>query len=121
MLSCSEGITRDISLRGAYVHSAICPSVDTVIEMEIPLSRSLAGPNLLIVGNVRIERVESSLRKKRDTGFSAVGSGSVRTSSRCRPAIVKPEAPNKKRFRRISIIERFACGPLKILNSGAVC
>jgi hypothetical protein len=74
---CSEGITRDISLRGAYVHSAICPSVDTVIEMEIPLLRSLPGPNLLIVGKVRIERVESSLKKKGDRGFSAVGSGFV--------------------------------------------
>lgn len=118
----SQGITRDISLRGAYVHSAICPSVDTVIEMEIPLPRSLPGPNLLILGKVRIKRVESSLKKKRDRGFSVVGSGFVvQTSSRCRPAIVKPEAPNKKRVRRISMIERFACGSPEILNPGAVC
>ena len=49
--------------------------MDTVIEMEIPMPRSLPGPNLLIVGKVRIERVESSLKKKRDRGFSAVGTG----------------------------------------------
>ena|SRR5579863_4611967 len=102
-----EGITRDISLRGAYVHSAICPSMDTVIELEIPLPRSQPGPNLLIVGKARIQRVECSLKKKRDRGFSAVGSAFVvRTSSHCRPVIVKPEAPNKRRLRRISMIER---------------
>jgi PilZ domain-containing protein len=116
----SEGITRDISLRGAYVLSAICPPVDTFIEMEILLPRPLPAPNLLIVGKVRIQRVESSLTKKRDRGFSAVGSGFVvRTSLRCRPAIVRPEAPNKKGLRRISMIERFACGSLEILNPGA--
>jgi hypothetical protein len=38
--------------------------VDTVIEMEIPPPRSLPGPNLLSVGKVRIERVESSLKKE---------------------------------------------------------
>ena len=117
----SEGITRDISLRGAYVHSAICPPVDSVIEMEIPLPRSQPGPNLLIVGKARIQRVESSLKKKRDRGFSAAGSGFVRTSSRCRPASVKPEAPNKKRLRRISMIQRFACCSLEILNPSAAC
>jgi hypothetical protein len=118
----SEGITRDISLRGAYVLSAMCPPVDTFIEIEIPLPMPLPAPKLLIVGKLRIQRLESSLKKKRDRGFSAVGSGFVvRTSSRCRPAIVKPEAPNMKRLRRISTIERFACGSLDILNSGAVC
>ena len=32
----------------------------------------------------------------------------VRTSSRCRPAIVRPEAPTEKRLRRVSMIEGFA-------------
>jgi hypothetical protein len=91
-----EGITRDISLRGGYVFSEICLPVDTVIEMEILLPRSLRKPNLLIVGTVRIQRVERASRKKPGTGFSAVASGfAVRTSSRWLTAIVKPEAPSK--------------------------
>ena len=91
-----EGVTRDISLRGAYVLSAFCPPVATVIEMEILLPRSLRAANLLIVGNVRIQRVERASRKKLGTGFSAVASGfAVRTSSRWLTAIVKPEAPSK--------------------------
>jgi hypothetical protein len=91
-----EGITRDISLRGGYVFSAICLPVDTVIEMEILLPRSLRKPNLLIVGTVRIQRVERAARKKPGTGFSAVASGfAVRTSSRWLTAIVKPEAPSE--------------------------
>lgn len=86
-----EGITRDISLRGAYVLSAICPPVATVIEMEILLPRSLRKPNLLIVDKVRILRVERASRKKLGTGFSAVATGfAVRTSSRWLTAIVKP-------------------------------
>jgi hypothetical protein len=92
-----EGITRDISLRGAYVLSANCLPVDTVIEMEILLPRSLRKPNLLIVGKVRIQRVERASRKKLGTGFSAVASGfAVRTSSRWLTAIVKPEAPSEQ-------------------------
>ena len=92
-----EGITRDISLRGAYVLSAICPPVATVIEMEILLPRSLRKPNLLIVDKVRILRVERASRKKLGTGFSAVATGfAVRTSSRWLPAIVKPEGPSKE-------------------------
>jgi hypothetical protein len=92
-----EGITRDISLRGAYVLSAICLPVETVIEMEILLPRSLRKPNLLIVGKVRIQRVERASRKKLGTRFSAVASGfAVRTSSRWLPAIVKPEGPSKE-------------------------
>jgi hypothetical protein len=69
-----EGVTRDISLRGAYVLSAFCPPVATVIEMEILLPRSLRAANLLIVGKVRIQRVERASRKKLGTGFAAVAS-----------------------------------------------
>ncbi len=91
-----EGITRDISLRGAYVLSAIYPPVATVIEMEILLPRSLRAANLLIVGKVRIQRVERASRKKLGSGFSAVATGfAVRTNSRWLPTIVKPEAPSK--------------------------
>lgn len=91
-----EGITRDVSLRGAYLRSATCPPVGAVIEMEIHLPGSLRAPNLLIVGNVQIQRVERASRKKLRTGLSAVASGfAVRTSSRWLPAIVKPEAPSK--------------------------
>jgi hypothetical protein len=69
-----ESVTRDISLRGAYVLSAFCPPVATVIEMEILLPRSLRAANLLIVGKVRIQRVERASRKKLGTGFAAVAS-----------------------------------------------
>lgn len=109
-----EGITRDISLRGAYVLSAICPPVDTFIEIRIILPRTLLAPNLLIAGKLRIQRVESSRKKKKSTGFSAVGSGFVvRSNSRLRPAIVKPGVPTKKRAGKTSIIEKLPYGSLE--------
>jgi hypothetical protein len=81
--------------------------------MEIPPPRSLPGPNLVIVGKVRIERVERSLKKEERQRLFGRRDRFVRASSRCRPAIVKPEAPTEKRLRRISMIEGFACGSLE--------
>jgi PilZ domain len=73
----SEGMTRDISLRGAYVSSATCPPVDTVVEMEIFLPQPLPRPSLLVVGRLRTRRIENLPKGLKGIGFAAVGRGFV--------------------------------------------
>lgn len=92
-----EGITRNVSLRGAFVLTPICPPVDASVEIEIALPRPQPAPSLVIVGKLRVQRVEGSPTKKRGRGFSAAGSGFVvQTSSPQRPAILKLESPSKE-------------------------
>ena len=91
-----EGTTRDVSLQSVYVFSNTCPPVDAIVEMKIVLPRSLPAPGLSIVGRLRTQRVEISLRGKRKMGFSAVGKGfAVSSSPKRQLTIVKPEASHK--------------------------
>jgi PilZ domain len=93
----AEGTAQDISLRGAYVVSEVCPPLGAIVQMKIFLPRpSPTAPGLLIVGKLRMQRVESSLGGKRRMGFSVVGKGfAVSTNAQPRLTIVKPQASHK--------------------------
>ena len=90
-------MTRDISLRGAYVLSATCPPVNTVVEMELRLPSFSRASSVSITSRMRAQRVERDLTGKSMMGFSVVGkSFELRSISR-RLRIVKPRALKKKR------------------------
>lgn len=67
----SEGITRDLSTRGAFVVAAVCPSAGSHIEVRINISNSAAnrsGADLHAKGIVL--RVERAMGDRRENGFS---------------------------------------------------
>lgn len=89
-----EGMTRDISLGGAYVLSSTCPPVNTAVEMEFRLPSFSRALSASITGRMRALRVERDLTGKGKIGFSVAGKGSI---SRRRTRTVKPLALKKKR------------------------
>jgi hypothetical protein len=68
-----EGITRDLSVLGAYILSAACPPLQTAIQMEITLP-SLSGMRtaIRIKGMARVVRVEHSAGGVGENGFAVV-------------------------------------------------
>jgi hypothetical protein len=93
-----EGVTRDISVSGAYVFSGTCPPVRARVQMEIRLPRLSLRPGPLVKGKMRTQRIERDLSGKTESGFSVTGKGfALRLVSRLRPTIMKPRALKKKR------------------------
>jgi len=77
-----EGVTRDISVAGAFVLTATCPPPNAVIQMEVLLPLSDGGSTALMKADVMVLRVEHDIAGNKRSGFSAVGKGfSLRTSS----------------------------------------
>ena len=55
----SEGLTRDISAAGAFMHLNRCPAAGTVVHYEVFLPAvHRKGPNVRIAGSGQIVRVE---------------------------------------------------------------
>jgi hypothetical protein len=67
-----EGVTRNVSSRGAYIVSATCPPVNATVRMKISLPQPAGGA--LITGKMRVQRVEHR-RPEKKSGFSALGKG----------------------------------------------
>jgi hypothetical protein len=67
-----EGITRDISVAGAYIISATCPPTDLPIDLEIILPCGLTWKQR-IKAKTRVLRVEHGVRGRARSGFSAMG------------------------------------------------
>ncbi len=69
----AEGITRDISVLGAFIVSPTCPPVDTQVEVEVVLP-ALAGMKSVvrIKGEARVIRVEHTSRDGGENGFAVV-------------------------------------------------
>jgi hypothetical protein len=69
----SEGITRDISVFGAFIVTATCPPVDAPIQVEVVLP-SLTGlkPVIRVSGAARVLRVEHSSKGEGENGFAVV-------------------------------------------------
>jgi hypothetical protein len=73
-----EGVTRDISLKGAYILSATCPPVKATVHVEILLPQiSIGVPSARITAKMRTQRVDRVLSGQREKGFSIVGKGFV--------------------------------------------
>jgi hypothetical protein len=68
-----EGLTRDISLLGAFILTPTCPPHRTVIRVEVALP-SLTGihADIHILGEARVVRVDHASRGRGENGFAVV-------------------------------------------------
>jgi hypothetical protein len=68
-----EGITRDLSVLGAFILTPMCPPVNVPIHMEVVLP-SLTGPKpvIRVSGAAHVVRVERSPRGEEKKGFAVV-------------------------------------------------
>jgi hypothetical protein len=77
-----EGITRDMSIAGAFVLTATCPPPNAEVQMEVFLPLSDGGSKALMKAEMTVLRVEHGIAGKNRSGFSVVGKGfSLRTFS----------------------------------------
>ena len=70
-----EGITRDMSVAGAFVLTATCPPPNAVVEMEVFLPLSDGGSKALMKADMMVLRVEHDIAGNNRSGFSVVGKG----------------------------------------------
>jgi hypothetical protein len=68
-----EGVTRDISVFGAFILTPTCPPIDVPIQVEVVLP-SLTGlkPVLRVSGAARVLRVEHRSKGEGENGFAVV-------------------------------------------------
>jgi hypothetical protein len=77
-----EGVTRDMSVAGAFVLTATCPPPNSQVQMEVFLPLSDGGSRALMKADMMVMRVEHDNAGNRRSGFSAAGKGfSLRTFS----------------------------------------
>ena len=94
----AEGVTRDMSVAGAFVITSTCPPPNSMIQMEVVFPISDGAPKPLMKANMMVLRVESDIAGKKRSGFSAVSKGfslstvSERTSPVEPDRIKQPEA-----------------------------
>jgi hypothetical protein len=67
-----EGVTRDISVAGAYVFSEICPPIDALVHVDILLPMSSGADKPRMSAKMRVVRVDDRSRQQK-TGFSVTG------------------------------------------------
>jgi hypothetical protein len=68
-----EGITRDISLLGAFIVTPLCPPVDVPVHVEVVLP-SLTGlkPVIRVSGPARVLRVDHAPEGRGEKGFAII-------------------------------------------------
>ena len=68
-----EGVTRDISVFGAFIVTPMCPPIDVPIQVMVVLP-SLTGrkPVIRVSGAARVLRVDHSSRGEGENGFAVV-------------------------------------------------
>jgi hypothetical protein len=77
-----EGITRDMSVAGAFVLTATCPPPNSLVQMDVLLPLSDGGSKALMKADMMVLRVEHDAAGSKRSGFSAVSKGfSLRTFS----------------------------------------
>lgn len=77
-----EGVTRDVSVTGAFVLTATCPPPNAVVQMEVILPLSDGGSKARLNADMLVLRVEHDIAGNKRSGFSAVSKGfSLRTFS----------------------------------------
>ena len=67
-----DGVTRDISARGAYVFSVTAPPVDAVVDVEVYLL-GYREPKSRIKARMKVSRVDERTEGAARLGFSLVG------------------------------------------------
>lgn len=69
-----QGITRDISVKGAFILTANCPPAGIVLSVEIFLPQLRNGGHLMrMVSEVQVVRVEHPVLGESQDGFAVVG------------------------------------------------
>lgn len=78
-----EGVTRDISIFGAFILTPACPPVNVPIQVEVVLP-SLSGmkPVIRVSGTARVLRVEYKSDGKVQNGFAVVSADLTQWSLR---------------------------------------
>ena len=65
-----EGVTRDMSMTGAYVYTHTCPPVHAVLRTEILLPGIGDREDIRAECEMKVQRVEQDLRGHRRFGFA---------------------------------------------------
>jgi hypothetical protein len=77
-----EGVTRDMSVVGAFVLTSTCPPPNAVVQVEVFLPLTDGASKALMKADMTVLRVEHGIAGKVRSGFSAAGKGfSLRTFS----------------------------------------
>jgi hypothetical protein len=85
----SEGITRDVSAKGAYILCTTCPPNNSTVHIEIQLSQFPDAPTILMTGKMQARRVDLVLAGGEGAGFAVGGKGfASRQFLRALPTIV---------------------------------
>jgi hypothetical protein len=70
-----EGVTRDISVGGAYILTSTLPPCKAVIQLEIFFNSPATGRQVKIATEGRVLRVEHPAENTARGGFAVVGEG----------------------------------------------
>jgi hypothetical protein len=77
-----EGVTRDVSVAGAFVLTATCPPPKAAVQVEVLLPLTDGALRASMKADMKVLRVEHDIAGNKRSGFSAVGKGfSLRTFS----------------------------------------
>lgn len=69
-----DGVTRDISAKGAYVLSVMSPPIGALVDVEVYLL-GFREPKSRIRARMRVSRVDDNVTSSGRLGFSLVGDG----------------------------------------------
>lgn len=64
-----EGVTRDMSVAGAFILTATCPPPNALVQMEVFLPLSDSGSKVLMKSDMTVLRVEHDLPGKSAADF----------------------------------------------------
>jgi hypothetical protein len=70
-----EGVTRDMSITGAFIVTATCPPPNAVVKMEVLLPLSDGASKAQMRADMTVLRVDHDTAGNSRSGFSAVGRG----------------------------------------------
>jgi len=77
-----EGVTRDMSVAGAFILTATCPPPNAAVQMEVFLPLADGGSKALMKADMKVLRVEHDIAGNNRSGFSVESKGfSLRTFS----------------------------------------
>ena len=71
-----EGLSRDVSVAGAFILAPTCPPVGTTLQLEISLPPFYGStPTVRLKGKARVLRIERAAEGKAQSGFAVVSRG----------------------------------------------
>jgi hypothetical protein len=76
-----EGVTRDMSVNGAYVLTPTCPPPNVEVQLEVILPLSDGPSRAQMKTHATVMRVDHDLPGNMHSGFSAVGKGFLLSTS----------------------------------------